>query len=518
MEKITIFDSTLRDGAQSEGVSYSVQDKLNIVKALDSFGVSYIEAGIPVACPKDLEFFEKASLLTLKNAKLCAFGRTKSVGINAEDDENLKAVINAKTPVVSIFGKAWDMQVTDILGISLSENIVIVRESIEYLKSHNLEVIFDAEHVFDGFFKNKEYTLSVLACAIDAGADCIALCDTNGGRMPHEIYSATKEICSIFPDTKFAIHTHNDSGCGVANSLMAVKAGAKEIQGTFIGIGERCGNAELSSIIPNLKLKFNLPCDGDLKLLTNTANTIAEISNTHIERRRPYIGRSAFAHKGGMHIDAVKKNPLSFEHIAPETVGNKRRFLNSEMSGRGAVLDKIQSFAPEKSKNSEVTKKITERLKELEHHGYQFEAAEASFEMLVKRTLGIFKPHFETVLYKTIGEYPAPGGGLQASAVVHISVDGKEEITAAIGNGPVNALDTALRKALTVFYPEVKDIHLTDYKVRVFDSQMATGSMVRVLIESSDGKETWTTVGASCDIIEASWLALVDSIEYKLSK
>ena len=516
MNKIRIFDSTLRDGAQSEGVSYSVQDKLNIVKALDDFGVSFIEAGIPASNPKDLEFFEQAKKITLKNAKLCAFGRTRLKGIKASEDESLASLVNAGTEIVSIFGKAWDMHVAEILGISLQENLEMVRDSIDFLKASGKIVIFDAEHLFDGYKSNKDYAISVIKAA--ESADMVALCDTNGGMMPDDIFSITKEICELFPNLPFAIHAHNDTGCAAANSIMAVKAGAVSVQGTFTGYGERAGNAELSTVIPNLVLKCGIPCDGNLTALTKTALTIAEISNMHVDRRRPYIGRSAFAHKGGMHIDAVKKNPKSFEHIDPSVVGNKRRFLTSEISGRSTVMDKIHEFAPEASKNSAMAKKITEKLKELEHHGYQFEAADASFELMVKRTIGLFKPHFETVLYKTIGEFPAADGGVQASAVIHIRVDGKDEITAAVGNGPVNALDTAIRKALSVFYPELKAVHLTDYKVRVFDTQHATGAMTRVMIESTDGTDTWTTVGASPDIIEASWFALVDSIEYKLSK
>ncbi len=516
MKKIEIFDSTLRDGAQSEGVSFSIQDKLNIVKVLDDFGVSYIEAGNPASNPKDMEFFEKAKKLCLKNAQLCAFGRTRLKGIKPDEDENLNALIKAETPVVSIFGKTWDMHVTEILGISLAENLEMVRDSIRYLKSAGKRVIFDAEHFFDGFKTNRDYAISVLEAA--KGADTIALCDTNGGCMPDEIYTITKEIVALFPDTPMAIHAHNDSGCAVANSVMAVKAGAVSVQGTFTGFGERTGNAPLSTIIPNLVLKCGIPCDGNLKSLTKTAMTINEISNMRADRKAPYIGASAFAHKGGMHIDAVKKSSASFEHVDPSLVGNKRRFLTSEISGRSTVIDKIHEFEPDVSRDSETVKKITERLKELEYHGYQFEAADASFELMIKRTMGIFKPHFETVLYKTIGEFPSAGGGVQSSAVIHIRVDGRDEITAAIGNGPVNALDTAIRKALSVFYPELNSVHLTDYKVRVFDTQKATGATTRVMIESTDGTETWTTVGSSPDIIEASWLALVDSIEYKLSK
>ncbi len=516
--KITVFDSTLRDGAQSEGVSYSVQDKLNIAKALDEFGVSYIEAGIPGANPKDMEFFEKASRMSFKNAKLCAFGRTAPKGTAPQDDSGLSAIVGSKCPAAAIFGKAWSLHVTEILGITLEENLETVENSVRFLKSHGMEVIFDAEHAFDGFKADRAYAESVISAAVSGGADCISLCDTNGGTMPFEIYDITKKLCERFPETLFAIHAHDDCGCAAANSVMAVKAGARSVQGTFIGYGERAGNAALSTVIPDLALKCGLECDGQLPLLSKTARTVAEISNMRLGHGMPYVGRSAFAHKGGMHIDAVKKLTRSFEHIDPETVGNKRRFLNSEMSGRASVLDKVQEFIPDAEKNSPTTKRIAEKLKELEYHGYRFEAADASFELMVKRTLGLFKPHFDTILYKTIGEFPGSNGGTQASAMIRISVDGREEITAAIGNGPVNALDTALRKALSVFYPQLRTVHLTDYKVRVFDTEKATGAMTRVMIETSDGSETWTTVGASADIIEASWLALVDSIEYKLSK
>lgn len=517
-KKITVLDSTLRDGAQSEGVSYSVSDKLNIARALDEFGVSYIEAGIPGANPKDMEFFEKAADVSFKNAKLCAFGRTAPKGVTPENDSGLCAIVASRCPAAAIFGKAWDLHVSEILGITEEENLKTIENSIRFLKNRGLEVIFDAEHAFDGFKSNSDYTKRVIAAAAFGGADVVALCDTNGGSMPFEVYEITKSLCEEFSEVRFAIHAHDDSGCAAANTLMAVKAGAVSVQGTFTGYGERCGNAALSTVIPDLTLKCGIACDGKLELLSKTAHTVSEISNMRLERHLPYVGRSAFAHKGGMHIDAVKKLAKSFEHVAPESVGNKRRFLNSEMSGRASVLDKVHEFLPEAEKNSPETARIAARLKELEYHGYKFEAADASFELMVKRTLGIFKPHFDTLLYKTIGEFPGSDGSMQASAVIRISVDGREEITAAIGNGPVNALDTALRKALSVFYPQLKNVHLTDYKVRVFDTEKATGAMTRVMIETSDGHETWTTVGASSDIIEASYIALVDSIEYKLSK
>ena len=518
MKQIEIFDSTLRDGAQSEGISFSVQDKLNIVKALDNFGVSYIEAGNPGSNPKDLAFFEQVQKICLKNAKLCAFGSTHRKNVPVEQDANIQSLLAANTPVVAIFGKAWNLHVTEILKISAEDNLALVRDTVSYLKEQGKEVIFDAEHFFDGYKEKKEYALQVLQAAADGGADCLCLCDTNGGALPNEIFSAVSEVSRRFSSKKIAIHCHDDIGCAVASSMLAVEAGASQVQGTFIGFGERCGNADLSVIIPNLRLKYRMDCDGNLPLLSKTAVKIAEISNIPLRSNKPYIGRSAFAHKGGMHIDGVQKISRSFEHVDPEQVGNERKFLMSEVSGRTTVLAKIKDYAPDLTKDSPQTALIVEKLKELEHFGYQFEAADASFEILVKKLLGHFTPHFNLVLYKTTGEFPAPDGKMQSSAMIQIKVDGKAETTASVGNGPVNALDLALRKALMVFYPELKRIHLTDYKVRVFDTGQATGAKVRVLIESTDGTEVWTTVGVSTDIIEASWNALVDSIEYKLTK
>lgn len=515
--KIEILDSTLRDGAQGEGISFSVNDKLNIVKALDSFGVDYIEAGNPGSNPKDLEFFEKAASLKLQNAKLCAFGSTCRKGVEPKDDANIRSLLTADTPVMVIFGKSWDMHAIEILKITLDENLEIIKETVSYLKSMNKEVIFDGEHFFDGYKANSEYAIKTLLAAIEGGADAIALCDTNGGTLPDEIFKITQTIKETFPDIKLSIHCHNDTGCAVANSMLAIEAGASQVQGTFIGIGERCGNADLSVIIPNLKLKCKYECNGNVEMLFRVARQIAEISNTQIDNGKPYTGMSAFAHKGGMHIDGVLKMPCSFEHVDPSTVGNKRKFLMSEVSGRSTILTKIQGFAPFLEKNSPETAEILEKLKELEHFGYHFEAADASFELLVKKILGMYKPHFKLVLFKTMGDYPVQEGGMPASATIKIEVDGKEEITAVMGNGPVNALDLALRKALFVFYPAIKEMVLTDYKVRVLEQNSTTAAKVRVLIESRDGNNTWTTIGVSNDIIEASLIALIDSIEYKLA-
>lgn len=516
--KIEILDSTLRDGAQGEGTSFSVNDKLSIVKALDDFGVDYIEAGNPGSNPKDLEFFQKAGTLELKNSKLCAFGSTCRHGVNPRDDANVKSLLSANTPVVVIFGKSWDMHVTEVLKITLEDNLKIVKDTVAYLKSQGKEVIFDAEHFFDGYKANPAYALEVLKAAASGGADNLTLCDTNGGTMPSCVAEVTGIVVNMFPDLKIGIHCHNDTGCAVANSMLAVDAGAAHVQGTFIGIGERCGNADLSVIIPNLRFKCCYETKGKLETLCATARTVAEIANTQLYDFKPYTGGSAFAHKAGMHIDGVLKISGSFEHINPALVGNKRRFLLSEVAGRSTVIAKIQSYAPNLTKDSPEVSVILEKLKEMEHDGYHFEAADASFELLVRKILGTYKPHFKLVLYKTMSDYPVPEGGMPAAATIKIEVDGKEEITAVMGRGPVHALDLALRKALAVFYPQISEIQLSDYKVRVLEQNSTTAAKVRVLIDTADDKNRWTTVGVSDDIIEASLIALVDSIEYKLAQ
>ncbi len=518
-KRIEIFDSTLRDGAQSEGISYSVQDKLNIVKSLDDFGVKYIEAGNPGSNPKDIEFFERVRDIQLKNSVLCAFGSTRRNKLKVEEDDNVMSLLKADTPAVAIFGKSWDLHVHKILRVTLEDNLEMIRDTLKFFKDKGKEVIFDAEHFYDGYKANEQYAIKVLDVAIEAGADVVALCDTNGGTLPLELYGITKKICDKYPNTRISIHCHNDTDCAVANSIMAVEAGVVQVQGTFVGIGERCGNADLSVIIPNLQLKQDYQCvEGDITKLTDTVLKLYEISNLVPPNNKPYTGASAFAHKGGMHIDGVDKCSYSFEHVTPESVGNKRRYLMSEMSGRTTVISKIAGVAPDITKCSEEAKTILSRLKELEHEGYQFESADASFELMVLDVLGRFKPHFNMQMYKTSGEHPAPDGEMSAFALIKVEVEGNTETSAAVGNGPVNALDQALRKALAVFYPEVKNLYLTDYKVRVLSGDQATASKVRVLIENTDGKEIWTTVGVSTDIIEASWIALVDAIEYYLFK
>jgi 2-isopropylmalate synthase len=518
-EKVFILDSTLRDGAQAQGISFSVEDKLKIVQCLDNMGVTYIEAGNPGSNPKDMDFFKKVKSYKLKNSTLAAFGSTRRPGITAEEDKNLKNLLEADTPVVVIFGKSWDFHVTDIIRTDLQENLNMIKDTIAYLKSKGKEVVFDAEHFFDGYKANSEYATEVLKTAKDAGADSLVLCDTNGGTFPNEVYEFTSEMVKLYGNI-IGVHCHNDTGMAVANSVMAVQAGANHVQGTFIGFGERCGNANLSTIIPNLqlKLKYEVLKPEVMQDLTKTARYISEISNITLGEEMPYVGSSAFAHKGGMHIDAVCKVPHSFEHIEPSTVGNSRRFLVSEVSGKSTVLKEIQKIFPHISKDSEEVQKITDRLKELEFEGYQFEGAEGTVELVMRKMIGKYKPFFQLKHFKIIGEQPSSTGEFSSTALININVDGQSEITAAEGEGPVDALDKALRKALEVFYPQLKEVRLIDYKVRVLDTENAAEAKVRVLIESTDGQESWSTVGVSRDIIQASWIALVDSIEYKLIK
>ncbi|HCG63804.1 MAG TPA: citramalate synthase [Sphaerochaeta sp.] len=525
MGRVSLFDSTLRDGAQAEGISFSVLDKLKIVKMLDDLGVDYVEAGNPGSNPKDLEFFQEVSSLELSHVRLVAFGATRRRDIRVEDDTNIQSLLSANTPVVSIFGKSWDFQVTDIIRTSLDENLAMIRDTVGYLVQSGKEVVFDAEHFFDGYEENRQYTMDSVLVAAEAGAASIVLCDTRGGAVPSLIASATSDVveflASRFPDIVVGIHTHNDASCADANSIVAVEAGARQVQGTLVGFGERCGNACLATIIPTLQLKmgFEVISDDALSHLTLVSHSVAEIANVSIPHGTPYIGRSAFTHKGGMHIDGIGKNPRSFEHIDPESVGNERRLLMSEVAGRASILKRINRYAPQLGKEAPETIQIIDTLKQMEMNGYQFEGAESSFELVIAKHLGKYKPYFELDHYKTLGEKPLTGGPETShTAVVKVAVDGETAITAAQGDGPVHALDKALRKVLENFYPLLSTIHLTDFKVRVLDSEQASAAKVRVLIETTDGEYSWSTVGVSTDIIEASWMALVDSIEYKLMK
>lgn len=516
---VAILDSTLRDGAQGEGISFSVGDKLRIVEILDDLGVRYIEAGNPGSNPKDLEFFGRASGLKLKGAVLAAFGSTRRRSKEAGDDENVRSLLRAETPVVVLFGKSWDFHVTRVLKATLEENLDMIRDTVAFFKQEGREVVFDAEHFFDGAKANEAYAFRALQSAAEGGADCLVLCDTNGGSFPSEVGELTAKAVRAFA-LPIGIHCHNDDGMAVANSVMAVEAGASHVQGTLTGIGERCGNASLSAVIPTLQLKRPYAClpDGRLKGLAPACRLVAELSNMPLFPFLPYVGKSAFAHKGGMHIDAVLKDVHTFEHVDPGEVGNERRLLTSEVSGRSTILTKVRGICPEIDKASPEAGAIIDLLKDMEHKGYQYEGAEASFELLVRRHLGKYKPFFELERSTIIENQAAGNGSRNSSAMLVVNVDGERRISAAEGDGPVNALDRALRGALEAFYPELARVRLTDYKVRVLDPEEATEARVRVWIESTDGAESWTTVGVSTDILEASARALTDAIEHKLLK
>ena len=516
--KVKIFDTTLRDGTQGEGISLTVDDKLKIATALDNFGVDYIEGGWPYSNPKDVEFFKKIKKLKLKNSRTAAFGSTRHKDNKAEKDPNLLAIIAIKPDCACIFGKTWDLHVKYALNTTLEINLEMIYSSIKFLKSKGLEVIYDAEHFFDGYIANKQYALETLKAAVSGGADCITLCDTNGGMLPNQIANIVKDVKSRI-SVPIGIHAHNDSGCAVANSIVAVQSGCSLIQGTLNGWGERCGNANLSTIIPNLKLKLGIDCISDekLKTLTETSRYVSEIANVIPLDHQPYTGNSAFAHKGGIHAAAVAKKSSTYEHVDPSVVGNQRRILISELSGRANILLKSQDLNINFEKDNEKTKKILQLVKEREKKGYLYEGAEGSFELLVKRNTGKYKSFFDLGGFRVAVEKDK-SGHLKSEATIKVFVNNKEELTAAEGDGPVNALDNALRKALDKFYPQLKNVRLADFKVRIINPSDATGAKVRVLIESSDGKNEWTTIGVSENIIEASWQALVDAIEYKLMK
>ena len=517
MNQVVAYDSTLRDGAQAQGVSFTVEDKLKIVQRLDDLGIGYIEAGNPGSNPKDLVFFERVRALKLKHAKIIAFGATRKPNISATADNNLQSLLLAKTEAVAIFGKSWDYQVTDILRTTLDENLAMIGDSIAFLKAQGKEVVFDAEHFFDGYKANSAYALKTLQAARDAGADVLCLCDTNGGTFPDEVFAITQKVVEKF-DCQIGIHCHNDCEMAVANSVAAVKAGASQVQGTINGIGERCGNANLCAIIPNVQLKLDLSCipPQNMADLASVARFVSEIANLAFNDKAAYVGNDAFAHKGGMHIDAVSKNPVSYEHINPALVGNSRHILVSEVAGRSALLAKINAVDKTLNKDSLETKRILAHLKSLENDGYQFESAESSFDLLIHKLLGKFEPFFVLNNYKVSVQENSSERSNNALAIVNITVGKQLESATAEGDGPVNALDIAIRKALSRFYPTIAQVKLVDYKVRVLDSDQATAAKVRVLIESADQNRSWTTIGVSTDIIDASWRALCDAIEYKL--
>lgn len=515
--QVTLLDTTLRDGMQAEGISFSVEDKVRIARALDRIGIPYIEAGNPASNPKDLEFFRAIAQKPLQNSILCAFGSTRRKDLRPSEDTNLLSLVLAETPAVTIFGKSWDLHVEKVLQVSLQDNLAMIRDTIAFLKDRGKTVIFDAEHFFDGWKANPDYAGLTLEAALEGGADVACLCDTNGATYFTDIADIVANVYLHFPGLSIGVHTHNDTGLAVAQALSAVDAGATHVQGTFIGYGERCGNCNLSTIIGDLQLKRGIEVIPEecMPLLTQTALRIAEISNVSLPSSMPYVGKSAFAHKGGMHIDGVKKIRSSFEHVPPKTVGNSRRYLTSEVSGKAAVLELVQSIDPQVEDNDPILRKIVNVLKERELAGYQYEAAEQSFELLIRRMLHKYRPYYRLDYFKVLGEQPLSGEELMpSSAVVKVHVGDDPYISGAEGVGPVAALDKALRGALSAFYPTLREMSLTDFKVRVLDR--TTSATVRVLIESSDGNNKWTTVGVSSDIIEAAFLALSDSIEYKL--
>jgi 2-isopropylmalate synthase len=519
MTRIQIYDTTLRDGSQGEGINFSLQDKLLITRRLDELGVDYIEGGYPLSNPKDFEYFQEARKLTLRHAKVAAFGMTRRKNCRPAEDTCLKALVDARTSVVTIVGKTWDMHVREVIGTTLEENLRMIYDSISFCKAqpHVGEVLYDAEHFFDGWRNNPEYALQTLCAARDSGAATIILCDTNGGTLPEEIAERVAAVRQALRGVAIGIHCHNDCDVAVANSLAAIAGGAIQVQGTINGIGERCGNVDLVSIIANLSLKrgYDVLQPGSLKHLTEVSRYVYEIANMNFRAGQPFVGTSAFAHKGGMHAHGVSRNTASYEHIDPALVGNERRILVSELSGQSSILAKTAKYAI--AHDRALMTKILNQVQDLENAGYEFEAAEASFDLLVKKAMGVYEPKFERLAYRVGSETDALGH-IITEATVKVRLGGVVHHTVSEGDGPVNALDAALRKALQDGYPSLDQMQLVDYKVRVVNSKAGTAARVRVVIESRDGADVWGTVGVSENIIEASWLALVDSIEYKLFK
>ena len=516
---IKIYDTTLRDGTQGEGVSFSMEDKVRLTSRLDALGIHYIEGGWPGSNPKDLRFFRRMQDTSLKHAKLAAFSMTRRAGGPVESDANMQALLDAGAPVATIVGKSWDFHVTHALDTTLDENLAMIADTIAFLRPRMEEVMFDAEHFFDGFRANRDYALHTLRAAEAAGAHWLVLCDTNGGTLPHDLVAILKAV-KQHVKTPLGIHVHNDAECAVANSLAAVQEGVGQVQGTMNGYGERCGNANLVSIIPNLVLKLGLDCipEPNLRELRDASRFVAELANRTPWSSQPYVGDSAFAHKGGMHVSAVQKHPETYEHIDPQAVGNHRRVLISELAGKSNILWKAREYGIDLERETPDSRRILDQLKALEDAGFQFEGAEASFELLMERALGRHKPYFELEAYRVIVEEQHHDQEPVAEATVRVRVKGILEHTAGSGNGPVNALDHALRKALEEFYPGLRTMKLLDYKVRILDESKGTAAKTRVLVTSGDGDETWGTVGVADNIIEASWQALVDSIEYKLRR
>jgi len=518
-EQLILYDTTLRDGSQSEGISFSAEDKIKIAQRLDDFGMDYIEGGWPGSNPKDMEFFERAEKIEWKHSKIAAFGSTRRVKAKVSEDENIKLLLAANTPVITIFGKTWDLHVTEGLRTTLEINLELIKDSIAYLKDNSKEVIYDAEHFFDGYEDNPEYALQTLDIAKAAGADCLVLCDTNGGTISSRIGEIIEIVKKMDLGIPLGIHAHNDSDLAVANSLESIERGVPHVQGTINGYGERCGNANLCSIMANAAFKLKVPLSDKVKLneLTILSRYISEIANLPHREEMAFVGNSAFAHKGGIHVSAIRRNRRTYEHIDPALVGNRQRVLISDQSGQSNILQKAEEMGLDLSSKKEAIKDIVNKLKELEHLGYQFEGADGSFEILINKSTGKHRPFFELQGARVIVDKHEEGS-IYSEAVVKVKVNSKIEHTASEGHGPVDALDNALRKALEPFYPALKKLKLIDYKVRVLNSTEGTAAKVRVYIESQADNMVWGTVGVSENIIEASWQALVDRITYLLMK
>lgn len=516
-KRIAVYDTTLRDGAQGEGISFSGIGKIRVARALDEFGVDYIEGGFAASNPKDMEFFHNIRREKLTHAKIAAFGSTRRAGKAVSEDAGTAALLEAQTPVCTIFGKSWRLHVKEVLHTTDEENLKMIADTVRYLKEHGKEVIYDAEHFFDGYKDNAEYAMKCLVTAKQAGADVIVPSDTNGGSLPDEVEAITREVIKVV-GPHVGIHAHNDCELGVANSLAAVRAGAIHVQGTMNGYGERTGNANLTSIIPCLILKMGYTClkENQLKRLREVSLLVDEMANVRPNRKQPFVGESAFAHKAGMHVDAVRKIARSFEHIDPALVGNQRRILISELSGTSNIFLKAVEMGMTLDRSSPEVKQILNELERMEKDGYEFEAAEGSFKLLIQKVLKRHRPFFTLEGFRVIVEKRRRDEPCLAEATVKVTVDGQTELTVGEGDGPVDALNAALRRALTRFYPSIANVVLTDYRVRILDPETATAAKTRVLIESTDGVHTWGTVGVSTNIIEASWEALVDSVEYKL--
>ena len=521
MAKIWVYDTTLRDGAQGQGISFSVEDKIKIARRLDAFGMDYVEGGWPGAMPKDAEFFERMRAIPLKHARLAAFGSTRHAGIRAADDPLLRALLDAHTPVITLFGKSWDFHVRDALRVSLDENLAMIRDSVRFLKDNGREVIFDAEHFFDGYKANPDYALSALRAAAEAGADALVPCDTNGGTLPHEVGQIIARVAAEFPGVVIGMHPHNDGDCGTANALSAVLSGAVQVQGTINGYGERTGHADLIPIVAALRLKMGRDCltEAALADLTDLSQFVDEISNVSPDPCAAYVGRNAFTHKAGVHVDAIAKaSPVAYEHIDPALVGNVRRLPVSEMSGGATIAHKASEIGIELSKRSPETRRVLSEVEAREHQGYSFEGAEASFELLLRKATGRYRKLFDLVGFRVLVDKRGEDEPI-TEATLRLRVGDQEFLTVAEGDGPVHALDGALRKALVTIYPQLNDIRLTDFKVRIVSTGAGTAARVRTIVESTNHRgESWSTVGVSTNIIEASWQALVDAVEYGLHK